>query len=270
VGPVYLAVARGTSPKANVEAVIKALGGIEQFVKPGNDVIVKPNICTDYNTYEYAATTNPEVVGTIVSLCKAAGAKRVRVMDYPFGGTAADAYSRSGIADAVKAAGGEMEIMSSIKFKSTPFPEAVDIKTWPVYTDILTADVVINVPVAKNHNLTVLTLAMKNLMGVVENRNQIHINSGQRIADIASLVKPELNIIDCTRIMISNGPTGGSMKDVKVMNTVIASRDIVAADAYAATLFGKTGASVPAIVAGAKMGLGKMDLTGLKIEEINA
>ena len=252
-----------------VESAVKSLGGIEAFVKPGYDVIIKPNICVAYYSYEYAVTTNPEVVGTIVALCQEAGAKRIRVMDQPFGGTASQAYSKSGIADAVKAAGGEMEVMSSIKFKNTSLPGAVDIKTWPVYADILSADVVINVPIAKQHNLAVLTLAMKNLMGVVENRNQIHINLGQRVADIASLVKPALNIIDCVRILVRNGPTGGNLNDVKMTNTVIASRDIVAVDAYAATLFGLTGADIPAVSAGAKMGLGTLDIKNIKIEEIN-
>jgi uncharacterized protein (DUF362 family) len=222
-----------------------------------------------YHTYEYAATTNPEVVGTLVALCKKAGAKRVRVMDQPFGGTASEAYSRSGIADAVKSAGGEMEIMSTIKFKDISIPQGVDLKKWPVYSDILDTDVLINVPIAKNHNLAKLTLGMKNLMGVIQDRNSIHFNIGQRLADLASLVKPALNIIDCVRILVKNGPTGGNLADVRLTNTVIASRDIVAADAYAATLFGLTGADIPYIKTGAQMGLGTMDLKSVKIEEID-
>jgi hypothetical protein len=87
-GLAYLAAARGQSPTAMVQAAIKALGGIERFVKAGADVIIKPNICVAYHTYEYAATTNPEVIGTLVALCRSAGASRVRVMDQPFGGTA--------------------------------------------------------------------------------------------------------------------------------------------------------------------------------------
>jgi uncharacterized protein (DUF362 family) len=179
-------VVHGTTPKVITETAIKALGGIEKFVKAGDDVIIKPNICVAYHTYEYAATTNPEVVGTLVSLCKAAGARRVRVIDQPFGGSAEQAYARSGIGEAVRNAGGLMEIMSSLKFKDATIPNGVDLKKWKVYSDVLGADVVINVPIAKHHSLARLTLGMKNLMGVIQNRSEIHFNIGQRLADLTS------------------------------------------------------------------------------------
>ena len=162
-----------------------------------------------------------------------------------------------------------MEAMSPLKFKGTPIPNAVDIKSWPVYSDILEADVVINVPIAKHHNLARLTMGMKNLMGVVQNRNQMHFNLGQRVADLASLVRPSLTVVDCVRVLMNNGPTGGDLGDVKLTNTIIASRDIVAADSYAATLFGLTGSDIPAVRAGAQMGLGTADLKSIKVEEIS-
>ena len=262
-----LAVARGGDPSALVRAVLKPLGGIEQFVKPGNDVIIKPNICVAYHPPEYAATTNPEVVAALVSLSLEAGAKRVRVMDSPFGGTPEQAYDRSGIEQAVREAGGEMEIMSPIKFKMTEIPEGRDIKSWPVYADVLDADVLINVPIAKHHSLGRLTLGMKNLMGVITRRNEFHFNLGQRLADLTSLLRPELTVIDAVRILTNHGPTGGDLNDVKTLNTIIASTDIIAADSYAATLFGLTGADIPAIREGAVMGLGTMDLEKVEIEE---
>lgn len=265
----YLAVARGDSPTAIVQASVKALGGIERFVKPGNDVVIKPNICSAYHSYEYAATTNPEVVAALVQLCLGAGARRVRVMDNSFAGTAAVAYTRSGIAEAVRQAGGEMESMSRIKFRETEIPEGRDIKKWRVYNDVLDADVLINVPIAKHHSLARLTLGMKNLMGVIVDRNKFHINLGQRTADLNSLVRPSLTLVDAVRILMSHGPASGNLNDVKLANTVIASHDIVAADAYAATLFGLTGADIPAIRAGAQMGLGTSDLSGVKVEEIS-
>jgi len=232
-------------------------------------VIIKPNICVAYHTYEYAATTNPEVVGTLVSLCKGAGARRVRVIDQPFGGSAEQAYARSGIADAVRNAGGLMEIMSSLKFKDATIPNGVDLKKWKVYSDVLGADVVINVPIAKHHSLARLTLGMKNLMGVIQNRSEIHFNIGQRLADLTSLIKPDLTVVDCVRILMNNGPTGGDLGDVKLTNTVIASHDIVAADACATRFFGLTGADIPYIRTAAQMGLGTMDLGRVKVEEIN-
>lgn len=265
----YLAIAYGQNPELIVQAAIQALGGIERFVKKGNDVIIKPNICVAYYTYEYAATTNPEVVGALVRLCMAAGARRVRVMDQPFGGTAEQAYERSGIAKAVKEAGAEMEVMSAMKFRETAIPDGKDITKWPIYADALDTDVLINVPIAKHHSLARLTLGMKNLMGLIKNRGEFHFNLGQRIADLTSLLRPQLTVVDAVRILTNHGPSGGNLDDVKLMNTVIASHDIVAADAYAATLFGLTGNDIPAIRAAAQMGLGTTDLKSMKVEEIS-
>ena len=265
----YLAVARGPSPTANVEAALRAIGGIERFVKRGNDVIVKPNICVAYHTPEYAATTNPEVVAALVRLCLGAGASRVRVMDQPFGGTAEEAYARSGIAGAVQGVGGEMEIMAGMKFANTAIPEGQDITEWSVYRDALDADVLINVPIAKTHDLAVLTLGMKNLMGLVEDRGGLHPNLAHRLADLTTLFRPALTVVDATRILVANGPSGGNLDDVRQTQTIIAGHDIVAADAYAATLFGLTGSDIPATRAGAARGLGTLDLAGIRIEELS-
>jgi len=265
----YLAVMHGADPEAITKAAIAALGGIERFMKKGANVIIKPNICTDYHTYEYATTTNPIVVATLVRLCLGAGAGRVRVMDMPFGGTPESAYAISGIADAVKAAGGEMEVMSLIKFPQTDIPQGKAIKKFAVYKDILEADLVINVPIAKDHSLARLTLGMKNLFGVTGAPSLLHSNLGQRTADITSLVRPALTVVDAVRILTSNGPTGGSLDSVKLTNMVIASHDIVAADAYATTLFGLIGADIDTIQAGADMGLGTMDLKSIKLVEEN-
>lgn len=269
-GQAYLAVAHGEDAAAVTRAAIAALGGMERFVKAGDDVIIKPNICTDYHPPEYAATTNPLVVGTLVVLCREAGARRVRVMDMPFGGTPETAYAISGIADATRAAKGEMEVMSPLKFVMTAIPQGKDITQWEVYRDILEADVVINVPIAKHHSLARLSLACKNLLGVVRRPNQMHRNLGQRLADLASLIKPSLTVVDAMRILVANGPTGGSLNDVRQMNRVIASHDMVAADAYAATLFGLRGEDIAYVKLSSEMGLGTLDLDTIKIEEIYA
>lgn len=268
-GEAYLSVVRNGAPTEMVQRAIAALGGIERFVKPGDDVIVKPNLCTTVRDYEYAAFTNPEVIGAIVALCVGAGAKRVRVMDYPFGPQGNKAYQQSGVADAVAAAGGETEVMVAPKFQEIAIPNGVDLKSWPVYADVVNADVFIDVPIAKDHELAKLTLGMKNLMGVIQNRNQMHRNLAQRIADITSLVRPTLTVVDAVRILMDHGPTGGNLDDVKQANTIIASPDIIAADAYAATLFGLTGDQIPATAAGAAMGLGTLDLDNIRIQEIN-
>jgi len=268
----YLAVARGeaAAPAELTLRAISAIGGIERFVKPGDDVIVKPNICNAYRGPEYASTTNPEVVASIVALCIGAGAKRVRVMDYPFGGTAQNAYSTSGIAQAVEAAGGQMELMNSLKYQEVEIPNARALNRTQIYADLLSADTVINVPIAKHHSMATLTLGLKNLMGVVLDRGAMHARGlPESIADLATVVRPQLAVVDATRILMANGPTGGNLNDVRQMDTVIASADVVAADAYAATLFDKTGADIAYIKMANERGVGTMDLGSIKIEEIS-
>lgn len=268
-GQAYLAVCRGSDPAAITRAAIVALGGIERFVRAGQDVIIKPNICVDYHPPEYATTTNPVVVATLVSLCLGAGAKRVRVMDTPLGGTAESAYAISGIAEAVQAAGGEMEVMGQPRFQRVPIPDGRDLKAWEVYRPVLEADVLINVPIAKHHSLARLSLGAKNLLGVVLKANQFHRNLGQRVADLLSLVRPTLTVVDAVRILVAHGPTGGSLNDVRQTDTVIASHDTVAADARAATLFGLKGEDIAYVRAAAEMGLGRIELDGLRVEEIS-
>jgi len=241
---------------------------MERFVRPGDDVIVKPNICVAYHTYEYAATTNPWVVGALVKLCLEAGAGRVRVMDSPFGGGPETAYSRSGIQEQVVAAGGEMEIMSGFKFVPTEIPQGLDLRRRDIYEEVLNADVVINVPIGKHHSLARLTLGMKNLMGVILDRPAMHRNLGQRLADLTSRIRPALTVVDAVRILVANGPTGGNLDDVRKKDTVIATPDIVAADSYAATLFGLQPNDLAYIRAATDMGLGRSDLGSLNIEEI--
>jgi uncharacterized protein (DUF362 family) len=259
----------GADPAELTRRAIAAVGGIERFVKPGADVIVKPNICHAYHGPEYATTTNPQVVAAIVTLCLGAGAKRVRVMDSPFGGSPQAAYAKSGIEDAVKAAGGQMDVMKSMRYREVAFPEGRLLKKWKVYGDILDADTVINVPIAKNHGSATLTLSMKNLMGLVDNRNGLHAKGlHQSIADLCTVIRPQLTVVDATRILLHNGPTGGNLDDVKQTDTVIASADMVAADSYAATLFGLTGKDIDYIRFGSEMGLGQMDLGAIMVEEI--
>jgi uncharacterized protein (DUF362 family) len=269
VVPPDLVVTHGGEPEELVRRAIAALGGMQKFVPKGANVIVKPNICVAYRTYEYAATTNPWVVGTLVKLCFEAGAASVKVMDNPFNGTQKQAYEMSGIKEQVEAAGGEMANMLAYKYVQMNIPKAIVLKKTAVYEDILKADVLINVPVAKTHSSSRLTLGMKNLMGVIWDRGVLHNNLGQSIADLNALVRPQLTVIDAVRIMTANGPTGGSLSYVKKLDTVIASLDVVAADSYAASLFGLKPTGLAYIVAGTAMGLGRSDLENLKIEQIS-
>jgi uncharacterized protein (DUF362 family) len=263
-----LAVARGGDPEALTVAALAELGGMKRFVRRGDDVVIKPNICTGYHGPEYAATTNPVVVGTLVALCRRAGAGSVRVMDSPFGGPADEAYRVSGIAAAVEEAGGEMELMAPAKFQDFAIPDGRAISSWPIYRDVLSCDVLIDVPIAKDHGLTRLSLAGKNLLGVILDPGSIHSDIGQRTADLVSVCRPTLTVVDAIRVLTANGPTGGDLNDVEKLDTVIAGADIVAADSYAATLFDLSGEDIPYVRAAASMGLGELDLERVLVRDV--
>lgn len=264
-----LAVARSGEPEEMVQAAVAALGGMSRFVKAGDVVVVKPNICVSYYSYEYAATTNPWVVGTLVRLALEAGAKQVKVLDFPFGGSPEQAYQVSGIQQEVQKAGGKMVGISTIKFIETKIPNGKDLKSARIYDDVLQADVLINVPIAKHHELARLTLGMKNLMGVIRDRPLMHANLGQRLADLSSRVRSHLVVVDAVRMLMAHGPTGGNLSDVRKADTIIASHNVVSADSYAATLFGLVPEDLGYIKKGTEMGLGVKNLDELKIEEIN-
>ena len=263
-----LAVARKGQPEALVRAAVDALGGMTHFVPQNGWVIIKPNICIDYHSYEYASTTNPWVVGALVKMCFEAGAGKVQVMDSPFGGTAASAYKNSGIAEQVELNGGEMVQMSTFKFKEVSIANALSLNKVEIYEDVFKADALINVPIAKNHGMATLTLGMKNLMGLITNRGAIHKDFGNRLTDLAMTIRPGLTVIDAVRILLRNGPTGGDLDDVQQMDTVIASPDIVAADAYASSLFGLLPEHLDYVVVGDQAGLGVKDLSRIEIKEI--
>jgi len=262
-----LAVRRGMDIPKLVRDAITALGGMQAFVKRGDVVVVKPNIGWD-RTVELAANTHPDVVRTLVELCLEAGAKRVRLFDR----TCNDArrcYTQSGIAAAlarIKSDRAELEHIDPRAFREVQIRGGVAFPAWEFYQPALEADVFINVPVAKHHSISRLTLAMKNLMGVIGgSRGKLHTNIDEALADINSVLVSNLTVIDATRILVANGPQGGRIEDVRRLDTVIASPDIVAADAYAATLFDLQPEQVPTIVAGARRGLGTMDLTRIRL-----
>lgn len=270
-GPSLLSVAKGKDYGALVERALKPLGGLEQFVKRGDRVVVKPNISWD-RTPEQGANTHPEIVKSLVQQCLDCGAKRVLLFD----NTCNDArrcYKKSGIQAAVESIGDSRAkclFMDKKKFVPVQIENAKSIKKFEFYKDALPTecDCYINLPVAKNHVLAKLTLGLKNIMGIIGgNRGEIHKDMGPRIADLNLVVTPHLSIIDATRILLRNGPTGGNVDDVKVLDTLIASADPVAADAYATTLFDLKPEDISSTVAGAKLGLGEIDLTKVKIVE---
>jgi uncharacterized protein (DUF362 family) len=269
-----LAVARGgDDPEAITRRAIEAIGGIGRFVPQGATVLIKPNMCTADRSFKFAATTNPWVVGALVKLCREAGAGRVIVFDFPFSGNSAEAYEVSGIGEQVRAAGGELENVDYGKFVSTRLAGSQVLNYADLYSEVTDADVVINVPIAKNHGETGLTLGMKNFMGVIRDRGGMHSRGSlhRQIAELAGEIRPELTVVDAIRILTSGGPKGGSLNAVQQLNTVIASADFVAADAYATRLFGYAAPTrLGYVKIAAELGLGRADLDNLNIADVTA
>ncbi|MCX5781149.1 MAG: DUF362 domain-containing protein [Elusimicrobia bacterium] len=262
-----LAVVKGENPAVITRKAIEILGGMNRFVKSGDTVVIKPNIGWD-RTPEQAGNTNPEVVGTLVKLCRDSGAKIVKVFDRSCNDSRRT-YRNTGIEDAVKKAGGVIYFCDDWKFYPAQYPKGSIMADWPMFRDAVECDVFINVPIAKDHGLTGLTLSMKNLMGVCGgNRGRIHWDIDQKLVEITEFIKPDLTVIDAYRILLRNGPTGGDLGDVEMKKTVIASADPVLADAYATTLFGMKPSDIGSIPIASRRGLGSMDIAKAKIREI--
>ncbi len=265
-GPV-VAVGEGSDPAQITRNAINALGGMKRFVKPGNTVVVKPNMGWD-RTPELAANTNPLVVLAVVEECLKAGAKKVKVFDR----TCNDerrCYKNSGIETALKGMKGvEVKHLEEERFKKVVL-NGKALKEWDLYGEALSADVYINVPVLKHHGLSKLTIGMKNVMGIMGgNRGSIHKNIDIALADINTVFKTHLVVVDATRILTAHGPQGGDIKDVKKLNKVIASTDIVAADAYATTLFGLKPEDISVTVEAHRRGLGEIKVERMKILKV--
>ena len=249
-----------------VRRALEAMGGMKRFISRGDVVVIKPNIGWDRMPI-HAANTNPDVVGAVVKLAYEAGAKVVRVAD----GSCNDpnrCFQRSGIWKAAYALGAEVVLPAEHRYRTTRMHgELLD--EWPIFTTLVDADKVINVPVAKHHNLAKYTSAMKNWYGVLGGRrNRLHQNIDTSIADLATFMRPTLTIVDAMRVLMRNGPQGGNIDDTRVMNTVFASVDQVAADAYGCTLIGEHRDHLPYLKMGHERKLGTMFYENLRIKEV--
>lgn len=262
-----LAVVKGENPGKITEKAIELLGGIEKFVSRGDTVVVKPNIGWNKSP-EYAANTNPIVVATIVKMCYDAGAKVVKVFDNTCNNSRM-CYENSGIYKSVKSSGGYIYYTSDWKFYPGEFPKNSLMNEWPIFKDAVECDCFINVPIAKHHGLTGLTLSMKNLMGVCGgSRGKMHWDIDRKLAELTDFIKPDLTVIDAYRILLRHGPQGGNLKDVEKKKTVIASADPVLADSYAATLFNISPEKIGYIKKGAEFKLGSMDIKNANTKKI--
>ena len=259
---------KGAEPDIMFDKGIASLGGMANFVRKGQKVVIKPNIGWDVIP-ENGANTNPKLVGRIIQHCLNAGAKEVFVFDHTCDNWTR-CYANSGIEKAVKDAGGK--IVSGATegyYQEVAIKSGKAIKSAKVHELILESDVFINVPVLKHHMSGKLTVGMKNMMGTVWDRQEWHRNDLQQsIADFAAYRKPNLTVVDAYLVMMKNGPRGTSKDDVVLMKQQIISTDIVAADAAAAKIYGVNPDEIPYIKFADQMKLGRKDLSKLNINRI--
>jgi len=266
--PVLVAVRDG-SRAAMLDKALASLGGIGAFVKPGQTVLIKPNIGWDAPP-ERGANTHPELVGHLTQLCLAAGAKSVSVFD-----NTCDqwqrAYANSGIEAAVKEAGGRVvNGKDATMYREVAIPGGVSLKTAKVHELVLDSDVFFNVPVLKHHSGALMTAAMKNLMGVVWERDIYHrTDLQQTIADFLTLRKPTLNILDAYHPMVRNGPRGRSVDDCVEKRMLLASTDPVLLDAAAAKILGHEPSAVTHVKLAAELRIGEMDVTKAEVRRLS-
>lgn len=266
--PYDLVAVKGGEPDRMFDKAMESLGGIQTFVPKGSKVVVKPNIGWDVEP-DRGGNTNPLLVKRIIEHCLQAGAKEVSVFD-----NTCDSWSRcyrnSGIERAVKDAGGKMAPGNNEGYyQAVSVPQGRRLTDAKVHELVLDSDVFINVPVLKHHSSSMVTVGMKNLMGIVWDRGYWHRNDlHQCIADFMSWRKPTLTVVDAYNVMKQNGPRGVSRGDVVTMKSLVVSTDPVAADAAAAMIFGLQPSDIRHIELAAEMGLGTLNLKELAIDRI--
>ncbi|MBN2125809.1 MAG: DUF362 domain-containing protein [Deltaproteobacteria bacterium] len=262
-------------PAAATKKAVGALGGMTRFVSRGARVVIKPNMSFP-NPQEWATTTHPEVVRALSELCVDAGAKSVLVLDNPLRNREL-CLERSGLQgscgdlDGVRA-----ETLTDKRFfREVKVPEGEQLTSTMIMKQVLEADTLIAAPVAKSHSASGVSLAMKGMMGLIYDRRTFHLDLDLNvgIVDLCTVLKPALTVVDASRILSSGGPGGPG--EVVALNRIIASTDMVAADAMAVevgTWYGRKfrAGQVQHIRMARDRGLGRMDIENLRIQEVRA
>lgn len=260
-----MSVVKGPDRTGAVNQALDLLGGIERFVSQGDTVAIKPNVAFASSAM-LGATSNPELVAEVVRLCYARGkAKKVFVLDNPINDPAS-CFRWSGIGKAVSQVGGKVILPRESMFRHTSLEGGKLIRNWPIFSEPLEkVDKLIGIAVVKDHQHSRASMTMKNWYGLLGGRRNIfHQDINTIIAELAMLVKPTLVILDGIQTMITNGPTGGSLSDLKQTNTLIASCDMVAADSYGCGLLGLKPSDLPYLGKAENAGVGTTDYESLK------
>ncbi|MGA3268261.1 MAG: DUF362 domain-containing protein [Verrucomicrobiota bacterium] len=258
-----MSIVTGADRVKTVNRALAALGGIGRFIKAGDRVVLKVNAAFA-SPAALSATSHPDLVAEMVRLCRQAGAASVIVTDNPINDPQS-CFVLTGIQKAAESAGANISMPTPSAFQPTTLAGATLIKNWPLLIEPFRgATKLIGLAPVKNHYRSGASLTMKNWYGLLGGRrNVFHQDIHTIIFELARLVRPTLVILDGTTTMMTNGPTGGSLDDLKATNTMIASTDAVAADAFGATLLGKTTANLPFIGKAAAAGLGTADFESL-------
>ncbi len=259
-----MSVVTGAARTKTITRALDALGGIDAFISRGDRVVLKVNAAFA-SPASLSATTHPDLVAELVKLCLSAGAASVTVTDNPINDPAS-CFSLTGIGKAAETSGARVVLPRPAYFHPTSVSGARLIRDWPLFSQpLLGATKLIGVAPVKDHHRSGASLSMKNWYGLLGGRrNVFHQDIHTIILELAQMVRPTLVILDGTTTMMSNGPTGGSLEDLRATNTMIASTDQVAADAFAATLLGKTANELRFIAMASAAGLGTADYESLK------
>jgi uncharacterized protein (DUF362 family) len=264
-GPLVVQV-RGESPYKITQRAVAEIGGMGKVIARGDVVMVKPNIGWN-RTVEQAACTNPEVLRALIELVFAAGAKKVIVMDNTCH-RAEDSYQRSGIEAMAKKAGAEVRYCDENRLVVHDF-KGEYLGQWQVFRDFLEVDKFINVPILKHHGSSGLSIAMKNLYGILGgNRGKLHRDMGENIADLAGSFPSHLVLVDAYRVLMRNGPVGGRLSDVELRKTVIASTHIMHADVAATVLFGNDPRQMEFLQAAFNRKMGEIEMARIPFKSL--
>jgi len=266
---VEMAIARGQDPEEMVRAALGALGGIEAFVEQDDVVLIKPNVAFD-RPPALGATTSPEVLQAVARRCRAVGARRIIVADNPIN-QPEGCFFKSGIQRAAAEVGAELALPKPSAFEPLRIDGEV-LQTWPLfYRPFAEATKVIGIAPCKDHNLCSASMSMKNWYGLLGGRrNQFHQRIHGIISDFPHMIKPTLVVLDATRLLMRNGPTGGSLSDVAPGHTIVAGTDMVAIDTFGYTLLGRDSANLEYLHRAEARGLGTTKWKELSWREVQA
>ena len=258
-----LVIAHGKNPTLNLRAALERLGGLNRLITRDDIVLIKPNVAWERVPFQ-AATTHPDVVAELVRACREAGAREVIVTECPVD-NAERCFERSGILKAARDAGARVILPSESTYVDVKIPGKLG--TWPILEPFATATKIINVPIAKHHGSARVTAGMKNWIGITDKRRKLfHADLDGSIAALAALMRPTLTVVDATRVLMRNGPKGGSLDDVRETGALAVSTDPVAIDCWATELLEAHLTDVKYLKLAADRGLGQLDYRKIAVE----